>query len=90
MQFEVLYKTVLAQEEAYKGAATGWASAEQKKAKADRNVALGMISSMEYLQAEIEWLTANASKEQAAFQLLAAMETYEWARNGLMSQSGGM
>ena len=90
MQFEVLYKTVLAQEEVYKGAMTGWTSAEQKKAKADRNLALGMISSMEYLQAEIEWLTAKSSKEQAAFQLQAAMETYEWARNGLMSQSGGM
>lgn len=86
MQFEVLYKNVLSQQEAYNGAITGWAAAEQAKAQADRKFALGMISRQEFLQAEANWLSAKAAKEQAALNLMAAMETYEWAVNGLMTQ----
>lgn len=90
MQFEVLYKNVLAMEESYNGAMTGWAAAEQKKAQADRKFTLGMISRNEYLQAEADWLKARASKEQAELNLTAALENYEWAVNGLMKSSGGM
>ena len=49
-----------------------------------------MISRNEFLQAEIDWLTAKASREQAALNLTAAMETYEWAVNGLMATAAGM
>ena len=90
MQFEVLYKNVLSQEEAYQGAQTGWEAAEKKKALAERKWSLGMISRLEYLQAEAEWLSAKASGEQAALNLTAAMETYEWAMKGLIKQSSGM
>lgn len=90
MQFEVLYKNVLAMEESYNGAMTGWAAAEQKKAQADRKFTLGMISRNEYLQAEADWLKARASKEQAELNLTVALENYEWAVNGLMKSSGGM
>ncbi|MBQ7796286.1 MAG: TolC family protein, partial [Lachnospiraceae bacterium] len=64
----------------------GWTAAENTKAQADRKYALGLISRQEYLQAEANWLTAKASKEQAALNLTEAMETYEWAVNGLMTQ----
>ena len=89
MQFEVLYKNVLAMRESYNGAMLGWAAAENKKAQADRKFALGMLSRNEYLQAEADWLTAKASKEQAELSLLEAMETYEWAVSGLMASSAG-
>lgn len=84
IQLEVLYKNVLSMKETYDGAQSGWSSAEQKKAQADRKYALGMISRGEYLQEEVSWLTAKASREQASLNLLEAMETYEWAVKGLM------
>lgn len=89
MQFELLYKNVLSQEEAYRGAQIGWGSAEKKMAQAERKFALDMISRLEYLQAEAEWLSAKASREQAALNLTAAMETYEWAVKGLIVQTAG-
>ena len=58
--------------------------AESNKAMADRKYQLGMISKAEYLAEEITWLTAKASKEQAALDLVGSMETYEWAITGLM------
>ena len=90
MQFEMLYKNVLSAKESYSGAMTAWTAAENKKNLADRKIALGMLSRNEYLQAEADWLTAKASKEQAELNLSAAMETYEWAVKGLMKSNGGM
>lgn len=90
MQFEVLYKNVLAMKESYNGAQIAWASAEQTKAQADRKYALGMLSRNEYLQAEADWLTARASREQAKLDLVAAMEAYQWAMDGLMASSTGI
>lgn len=89
MQFEMLYKNVLSAKESYTGAMIGWTSAEQKKTQADCKFALGMISRNEHLQAEADWLTAKASREQAVLNLTAAMETYEWAVKGLMESSTG-
>ncbi|MBR6615126.1 MAG: TolC family protein, partial [Lachnospiraceae bacterium] len=57
---------------------------EAKLAQAERKYTLGMISKAEFLSEEIAWLTAKANKEQAALNLLAAMETYEWALKGLV------
>ena len=90
IQMEVLYKTVLAKEESYQGAQNGWQAAEHAKAQAERKYALGMISRMEFLQAEAAWLTEKASWEQANLDLLEAMEAYEWAMNGLIIKSSGM
>lgn len=90
MQFELLYKNVLSAEEMYNGAQTGWAAAEKKKAQADRKHAVGMISRQEFMAAELEYLTAKASREQAALNLTAAMETYDWAVKGLITPSKGM
>lgn len=86
MKLEMLYKDVLAKEESYQGALIGYTAAEKKKAQADRKISVGLISRQEYLQAEIDWLTASASKEQAGFALTESMETYEWAVNGLIIQ----
>lgn len=86
MKLEMLHKDVLAKDEAYRGALLGWESAEKKKNLADRKYALGIISRMEFLQAEAEYLTAKASFEQVGLDLTAAMERYEWAVNGLIVQ----
>lgn len=85
MQMEFLYRDVQQKQASYQAAMNGWTVAEANKAQADRKYALGMISRQEYLTAEVTWLTAKASREQAALDLTASMETYEWAVKGLMA-----
>lgn len=85
MQMEFLYKDVQQKLLTYQSVQEGWPVSEAKLAQAERKFGLGMISKAEYLAEEITWLTAKANKEQAALNLLAAMETYEWAVKGLMS-----
>lgn len=85
MQLEFLYRDVVQKQASYLAAMDGWNVAEANKAQADRKFALGMISRQEYLSAEVTWLTAKASYEQAALDLTASMETYEWAVNGVMT-----
>ena len=84
MQMEFLYKDVQQKQLSYQSAVDGWPVSEAKLAQAERKYTLGMISKAEFLSEEIAWLTAKANKEQAALNLLAAMETYEWALKGLM------
>jgi outer membrane protein TolC len=84
MQMEYLYKEVQQKAMSYQSAKDGWPAAEAKLAQAERKLALGMISRAEYLAEEIAWMTAKANKEQAALNLQAAMETYEWAIKGLV------
>ena len=84
MQMEFLYKDVQQKTLSYQSANDGWPAAEAKLAQAERKLMLGMISKAEYLAEEIAWLTAKANKEQAALNLQAAMETYEWAIKGLV------
>ena len=84
MQMEFLYKDVQQKALSYQSAVEGWPVSEAKLAQAERKFTLGMISKAEYLAEEITWLTAKAGKEQAALNLQAAMETYEWAIKGLV------
>ena len=84
MQMEYLYSDVQQKVLAYQSAQEGWPASDAKLAQAERKFHLGMISKAEFLAEEITWLTAKASKEQAALTLLAAMETYEWAIKGLV------
>lgn len=84
MQMEYLHKDVQQKVWSYQSAEDGWPVAEAKLAQAERKYTLGMISKAEYLAEEITWMTAKAKKEQAALDLLAAMETYEWAIKGLI------
>lgn len=87
MQLENLYQSVLQAKTSYSAAMNGWNAAEANKAQADRKYQLGMISRQEYLSAEITWLGVKAAKEQAAMNLISAMETYEWAVKGMMPET---
>ena len=84
MQMEYLYKDIQQKVLSYQSAEESWPVSEAKFAQAERKLALGMISKAEYLAEEVAWLIAKASKEKAALDLLAAMETYEWAIKGLI------
>lgn len=87
MKLDDLYKKVLQAETSYSAAMNGWTAAEADKAQADRKYQLGMLSRQEYLAAETAWLNAKALKEQAAMDLISAMETYEWAVKGMMPET---
>lgn len=84
MQMELLYQTVQAKLENWNGSLLRLESADSTKAQAERKYSLGMISRQEFLQAEADWLTAKAAGQKAAFDLIAAMETYEMAVSGLI------
>ncbi len=85
MQFESVFRNVQQKQASWEAQKNGFEAAKAAKDQADRKWSLGMISRAEYLQAEVTWMTAEASMEQAGLDLTAAMEDYEWALKGLMN-----
>lgn len=86
-QMESLYATVISKKQAYDAAQAEYEAAELSKASADRSFSLGMLGRLEYLGAELQFLSAKASRISAEMNLLSAMETYDWAVKGLISSS---
>ena len=84
MQMDLLYQDVMQKKAAFEAALTKYQTAEADKAMADRKYSLGMLSLRDYLEAEVTWLEAAAEKDSAGLDLTEAMETYEWARMGLI------
>ena len=87
MQMDLLYQDVMQKTAAFRAAITKYQTAEADKAMADRKYGLGILSRREYLEAEVTWLEAVAAKDSAGLDLTEAMETYEWARMGLIESS---
>lgn len=86
---ESLYATVISKKQAYEGAVTAFEAADQLKQAADRKNSMGMMGRLEYLSAEVDYLTAKSAKETADLDLFSAMETYSWAVKGLIVKGGG-
>ena len=89
IQFAYLYQDVMQKYASWKAISDGWSAVEAAKAQAERKHSLGMMGNLEYRSAEIAWMTADVSRQQALLNLRLAMETYEWALQGLM-EPGGM
>lgn len=88
---ESLYSDVIAKQQAYEGAQADFEAATQIMRAADSRNKLGMMGRLEYLNAQVSYLTAKAARETAALQLTSAMDTYDWAVSGLViSGKGGM
>lgn len=87
-QMESLYASVISKKQAYEAAQAEYEAAELSKASADRSFAMGMLGKMEYLGAELQFLSAKASRVSASMDLWSAMETYDWAVKGLISSTG--
>ena len=81
---EQLYQEVLSDKEAYQAAQTSLQAAENNKASADRKNEMGMMSRIDYLEAEVSYENAKASEEQAAMTLRQAINDYQWAVKGNM------
>ncbi len=82
MQMELLYKDVNQKLASYQIAVDGWNLAESNRLLAEKKLQLGMISRLEYLNEEVTWIKAKSSMEQASMDLVASVETYEWAIKG--------
>lgn len=88
---ESLYAGVIAKQQAYEGAQADFEAASQIMRGADSKKSLGMMGRLEYLNAQVSYLTSKAARETAALQLTSAMDTYDWAVKGLViSGQGGM
>lgn len=87
-QVENLYAGVMSKKQAYDAAQAEYEAAVLSKASADRSYSMGMVGKLEYLGAELQFLSAKASWVSAEMDLLSAMETYDWAVKGLISSAG--
>ena len=67
----------------YDEAALNLQVAETDRAAAAARYQLGLISRLEYQQAETAYVSAQADLEVKKLALLAAMETYDWTIKGV-------
>lgn len=84
-----LYHSVIAGKQAYEGALSAFEAAEQNMQAANRKNSMGMMGRMEYLSAEVDYLTAKSEKDMADMALFTTMETYSWAVKGMIISSRG-
>lgn len=82
-----LYHAVLQARTDLYNAQTTMVTEEQNLLTADRKWMLGMISKMEYRQAQNACTTAKTNVKVAELSLLQAMENYDWAVKGNLSLS---
>lgn len=81
---EQLYDTLQQKRTESEGANAAFASAEAAKRAADVKYQMGMLGKLEYLQAEVAYLTQKAAKESADMALLNAYNDYEWGVKGML------
>lgn len=78
-----LYQDVMDKKAAYDAAVTGFTAAQSSYDAAGRQFQNGLISEPQYLGLQISYYQKRAAKENANLSLLQAMETYDWAIEGL-------
>lgn len=84
-----LYAAVFSKKQSYEGAQAEFEAASQIMQGADLRNSMGMMGRLEYLNAQVAYLTAKSAKDTAALDLFSAMETYDWALKGLIATSEG-
>lgn len=80
-----LYQDVLDKKAAYDAAVTGFTAAQASYDAAGRQYQNGLTSELQYLGQQISYYKKKAEKETANLSLLQAMETYDWAVDGLVA-----
>ena len=81
------YQEILQSKAAYDAASTAYEKAVLEKQKADRSYQLGMLSKINYLQAQMAFSRAEGDKQTAYNTLYQAYSTYQWAVNGIVTAS---
>lgn len=84
VSFTELYDDLIAKKIQAEAARTAMENAETAYTGLQLQKQLGMISNSDYLQGELTYLKQKASKESADIELLKALETYNWAIEGIM------
>ncbi|MDR7812904.1 hypothetical protein [Lacrimispora sp.] len=85
---QAYYQGILQAKSAYDAACTAYDKAVLEKDKADRSYQLGMVSRLGHLQAQMAFLQAEGAKQSAYNTLYQAYDTYQWAVNGIIADSG--
>ena len=80
-----LYEAVLQKQSEYGTAVTAWEKAQETKRIADLKASAGLAGAEEQLEAEMEFLSAEASFKASELAFLQAMDTYDWAVTGITS-----
>jgi hypothetical protein len=81
------YQEILQSKIAYDAASTAYEKAVLEKQKADRSYQLGMLSKINYLQAQMAFSQAEGEKQSAYNTLYQAYNTYQWAVKGIVTSS---
>ncbi|MCR5370811.1 MAG: TolC family protein [Clostridium sp.] len=84
---EKLYREVEAKLQGVQASESSWQAAQNDMNAANRKMSLGMMGRIEYLNAELSYLNAKAAHESARLALVKAVQDYDWAMHGLISES---
>lgn len=83
IEMKRLYNDVYAQKEAFEGAKAGYEAAQKTHDKYTRMYQMGLLGESDYIGTEISYYQAKSSYESADTSLRLAIETYNWAVQGL-------
>lgn len=83
IEMKRLYNEVYAQKEAFEGAKAGYEAAQKTHDKYTRMYQMGLLGESDYIGTEISYYQAKSSYESADTSLRLAIETYNWAVQGL-------
>ena len=82
-----LYSDIQQKKIAWQLAQAELATEQQSMSATETKFSLGMVSSLEYLQAQSSFLGKQIAERTANMSLFQAVETYNWAVNGYLSQT---
>ncbi len=85
IKMKSLYDDVFAKKSAYEGAKAGMEAAEKQAASYERMYNLGLLSEADYLGTQIAYYQKKAAYVSADTALRLAIETYGWAKKGLVN-----
>ncbi len=83
IEMKRLYNDVYAQKEAFEGTKAGYEAAQKTHDKYTRMYQMGLLGESDYIGTEISYYQAKSSYESADTSLRLAIETYNWAVQGL-------
>lgn len=81
------YQAVLQAKSSYEAACISYEKAALEKEKADHSFKLGLLSKINYMQAQMSYFEAESAKQNAYVSLYQAYDTYRWAVNGIIMAS---
>lgn len=85
IQMKQLYEDISQAEQAYDAARVGYENAENAWSGSQLQYSLGMLNKAEFLQHEAAYLDKKTGLETAELNLFQALQVYEWALKGIIS-----